>query len=643
MTDNFRIPYKKALNPSQLEAVYFTEGPLLVIAGAGSGKTRTLTYRVARLVEKGVSSNSILLLTFTRKASQEMLKRAASLLDSRCEQVAGGTFHSFAYNVLQRYASRIGFDNGISIMDRSDSEDLIGLLRKEMRLTSKYGSFPRKQTLMNIISRSVNKALPIEDVVLNDYPHFIHYLDTIVALSKGYQRQKARYHFLDYDDLLVCLNRLLKEHPDVRDRMSSFYRYIMIDEYQDTNHIQAEIIYLLAYINKNVMVVGDDSQSIYSFRGASFENIMQFPEKFPEARIIKLEENYRSVQPILNLTNVIIDRAERKYSKNLYTRKTSGSLPSLVYAKNEKSQSRFVIEKIRKLRMDGVALNEIAVLFRAGFHSFDLEVELNRESIPFIKVGGFKFVESAHIKDVLAHLRVFTNPYDRISWYRILLLINKIGPKTALDIYQAIRDEKIGYKGLLDIKIKPIRKQHLKHLMDLYTIIDPRTFPVEEIGETVLKYYTPIVKYKYDDYPRRIRDIEQLIAMMKSYSNLEQFLTDMALEPPNTSLNNTFLTEYPQDDQLVLSTVHSAKGLEWQTVFIIWALDGRFPSVHSLNCNDELEEELRLMYVAATRAKENLFFIFPMHLYDRISNMPMNRPSRFIDGISDELLEKVFC
>ncbi|UCD90662.1 MAG: UvrD-helicase domain-containing protein, partial [Desulfobacterales bacterium] len=415
------------------------------------------------------------------------------------------------------------------------------------------------------------------------------------------------------------------------------------DEYQDTNHIQAEIIYLLAYINKNVMVVGDDSQSIYSFRGASFENIMQFPEKFPEARIIKLEENYRSVQPILNLTNVIIDRAERKYSKNLYTRKTSGSLPSLVYAKNEKSQSRFVIEKIRKLRMDGVALNEIAVLFRAGFHSFDLEVELNRESIPFIKVGGFKFVESAHIKDVLAHLRVFTNPYDRISWYRILLLINKIGPKTALDIYQAIRDEKIGYKGLLDIKIKPIRKQHLKHLMDLYTIIDPRTFPVEEIGETVLKYYTPIVKDRYDDYPRRIRDIEQLIAMMKSYSNLEQFLTDMALEPPNTSLNNTFLTEYPQDDQLVLSTVHSAKGLEWQTVFIIWALDGRFPSVHSLNCNDELEEELRLMYVAATRAKENLFFIFPMHLYDRISNMPMNRPSRFIDGISDELLEKVFC
>ncbi|UCD90212.1 MAG: UvrD-helicase domain-containing protein, partial [Desulfobacterales bacterium] len=270
MTDNFRIPYKKALNPSQLEAVYFTEGPLLVIAGAGSGKTRTLTYRVARLVEKGVSSNSILLLTFTRKASQEMLKRAASLLDSRCEQVAGGTFHSFAYNVLQRYASRIGFDNGISIMDRSDSEDLIGLLRKEMRLTSKYGSFPRKQTLMNIISRSVNKALPIEDVVLNDYPHFIHYLDTIVALSKGYQRQKARYHFFDYDDLLVFLKRLLKEHPDVRSRMSSFYRYIMVDEYQDTNHIQAEIIYLLAYINKNVMVVGDDSQSIYSFRGASF-------------------------------------------------------------------------------------------------------------------------------------------------------------------------------------------------------------------------------------------------------------------------------------------------------------------------------------------------------------------------------------
>lgn len=641
--DNFRIPYKKALNPSQLEAVYFTKGPLLVVAGAGSGKTRTLTYRVAHLVEQGVLPRSILLLTFTRKASQEMLKRATNLLDDRCEQVSGGTFHSFAYSILQRYASKIGFDRSISIIDRSDSEDLINLVRKEIIRPSRYGSFPRKRTLANIISRSVNKNLSIEDVLANDYPHFLHHLDAVMALSMAYRRQKAVHHFMDYDDLLVFLKILLNEHPDIRDRISSFYQYIMVDEYQDTNHIQAEIIYLLAGVDKNVMVVGDDSQSIYSFRGANFENIMIFPKMFSDVRIIKLEENYRSVQPILNLTNVIISRAANKFSKNLYTRKTGGSLPVLVCAKNEKGQSRFVVEKIRELTMNGVGLNQIAVLFRAGFHSFDLEVELNRDRIPFIKVGGFKFVESAHIKDILAHLRVLINPYDRISWYRLLLLVDKVGPKTALNIYQSILDEKSGYKGLLGIKLKPTLSRRLERLTKLYSTINPKALSLEQIGAAVLKYYAPIIQERYDDYPRRIRDIEHLIAMMKSYSDLERFLTDMVLEPPNTSRNNALFADRPHDDQLILSTIHSAKGLEWHTVFIIWALDGRFPSVHSLNCDDDLEEELRLMYVAATRAKKHLFFAYPVQFYDRDSNRSLSRPSRFIDGISGDMLRKKIC
>ena len=293
------------------------------------------------------------------------------------------------------------------------------------------------------------------------------------------------------------LKILLKEHPDIRDRIVSYYQYIMVDEYQDTNQIQAEIIYLLAGGNKNVMVVGDDSQSIYSFRGASFENIMTFPKMFPDARIIKLEENYRSVQPILNLTNVIINKATKKFSKHLFTKKSGGAVPALVYANNEKRQSRFIIEKIRQLKMNGVTLNQMAVLFRAGFHSFDLEVELNRDRIPFIKVGGFKFVESAHIKDVLAHLRIFTHPYDRISWYRLLLLIDKVGPKTALDIYQAILDKKSGYKGLLDIKLKPILSRRLERLINLYASIDLKSLSLEQMGETILKYYFPIVKKRY--------------------------------------------------------------------------------------------------------------------------------------------------
>ena len=638
MKKNSRIPYKKALNPSQLEAVQFKEGPLLVIAGAGSGKTRTLTYRVARLVEEGISPGSILLLTFTRKASQEMLKRAAALLDNRCERVSGGTFHSFSHAVLRRHASKIGFDRDFSIIDRTDAEQLISMLRKEMGAFSRDRSFPRKQTLANIFSRSVNKVLSVEDVVLNDYPHFTSHIEAIVALSNAYRKQKAENNFFDYDDLLIYLEMLLKNHSDVRDKICSTYHYVMVDEYQDTNKIQAEIIYLLAGTNKNVMVVGDDSQSIYAFRGANFENIMKFPEIFSGTRIIRLEENYRSVQPILNLTNVIIDRATEKYSKILFTHKSGGSLPLLVNTRSENSQSRFVVKKIREINRKGIPLNQIVVLFRASFHSFDLEIELSKDGIPFIKVGGFKFIESAHIKDVLAHLRVLSNPYDKISWYRILLLLDNIGPKTAIDIYETILAEKAGYTGISAIKPKSRRSESIVRLKDLFSTIDSKPMSVSQMGEAIVNYYVPILKEKYDDHPRRTKDLDHLVTMMERYSNLGQFLTDMALEPPNTSLNDTFFTGHQGEDRLILSTVHSAKGLEWHTVFIIWALNGRFPSMRALHNQKELEEELRLMYVAATRAKENLFFIYPRQVYDRISGMILSSPSCFIDDIPDDML-----
>lgn len=637
---NFGIPFQESLNEAQLKAVCFEEGPLLVIAGAGSGKTQTLTCRVARLVNEGILPDSILLLTFTRKAAQEMLQRAAHLLDNRCEKVSGGTFHSFANAVLRKYAERIGFDSGFSILDRPDAEALIGILRKETASVSRYRSFPQKHTLLNIFSKSVNKSSSIEDVVFYDYPHLASYLEVIAEVYKKYKKHKEDHHFMDYDDLLVHLCHLLKNDVGIRDRISSQYQYIMVDEYQDTNRIQADLVKLLSEKNKNIMVVGDDSQSIYSFRGANFKNIMNFPEVFPGTRIIRLEENYRSVQPILTLTNAMIEQAGEKYTKTLFTRKKGGSKPALIQAGSENSQSRFVVEKIKELNRQGVPLCQMAVLFRAGFHSFDLEMELGRDQIPFIKMGGFKFMESAHIKDVLAHLKVLVNPYDRISWYRVLLLIDNIGPKTAQNIYETILKEKARHQGIFSEKFRSSNKKGIDRLRDLFLKIDSKPLEVAEAGEAVVRYYSPILKEKYDDHPKRTRDLEQLITIMERYNNIEMFLADMALEPPSISMDDTFSEDASNGSRLVLSTVHSAKGLEWHSVFIIWALDGRFPSMQALHRVEDLEEERRLLYVAATRARENLFFIYPMQAYDRGTGILLNRPSRFLDRISEDMLKK---
>ena len=638
---SYTIEYEKVLNRPQLKAVMFNEGPMLVIAGAGSGKTRTLTYRVARLVEDGISPASILLLTFTRKASMEMLGRASRLLDRRCENVAGGTFHSFANTVLRRYAQAIGFDTNYSIMDRADSLSLIGLVKKELNLSLKKGGFPRNQTLMNIFSRSVNKAISVEDILFDDFSHFYENIEAIMAIFDAYQRHKARHNFFDYDDLLVYLHRLLSDHEEIRNSISSAFRFIMVDEYQDTNLLQAEIMYLLSNTNNNVMAVGDDSQSIYAFRGANFANIMEFPNIFPGTAIIGLEENYRSVQPILTLTNAIIEQAEEKYEKRLFTRKRGGQQPCLIDTGSENNQSLFVVNKIKEILRSGIPLDNIAVLFRAGFHSFDLEIELAREAIPFIKVGGFKFMESAHIKDLLSHIRVICNPYDRISWYRILLLLERVGPKTAHEIYEDIARQKAGYTGILHIQNKPARISGLKKLSELFTLIDSMEMSVAQLGAAILHYYHPILKRKYDDHPKRLKDLEQLLVIMERYDNLEAFLTDMALEPPNNSINDGLSDGIGNNERLVLSTIHSAKGLEWHTVFIIWALDGRFPSLHALDSDEDLEEELRLMYVAATRARENLFITYPSQIYDKASGLYLGRPSRFVSNIPDTILERI--
>lgn len=636
------IAYEKMLNPAQLEAVTHQQGPLLVIAGAGSGKTRTLTYRVAWLVESGIPPSAILLLSFTRKASQEMLSRATNLLDQRCRQVSGGTFHSFANIVLRRYAGKLGFDNGFSIIDRGDSEDLIGMIRKDFSASREIDHLPRKATMATIFSRAVNKSLPLDEVIYEEYPHFGYQIEELNKIWEIYRSRKREHNFLDYDDLLTFLLELLTKYEDIRQHLTSAYRHILVDEYQDTNLIQAEIISLLAGDEKNVMVVGDDAQSIYAFRGANHKNIINFPERFPGTRVIKLEQNYRSLQPILDLTNTLIEPAAEKYAKCLFSELGGGPRPVLTATPTENAQSKFVVQEVLGLHRQGIELERIAVLFRAGFHSFDLELELNRAGIPFVKVGGFKFTESAHIKDVLAHMKIFSSPRDRLSWYRILLLLDKIGPASAQRIYDAVIKEAAGPTGLLSAPLKFKNKAVLDRLKELISNMDAVPGSVSRWGEMVLQYYMPILTNKFDDHPRRIRDIEQLIAIMERYEKVDEFLSDMALEPPNTIIEDRMAETDHKSHHLTLSTIHSAKGLEWHTVFVIWALDGRFPSHHAIDSPENLEEERRLMYVATTRAEQNLHIVYPTQIYDRATQSILYEASRFLDDIPADILETRF-
>ena len=653
----FTIRYEEALNPAQLEAVMIQQGPLLVIAGAGSGKTRTLVYRVARMIESGVPPQRILLLTFTRKASQEMLKRAGLLLRSNCDHVSGGTFHSTANSLLRKYGKAVGLEPSFTILDRPDAEDVIHLLRASEGLAVKEKRFPRKDTLAEIFSQSVNKMLPVEEVVLEGYSHFAQHITELAQLKKLYTHYKRQRQLLDYDDVLSKLLELLETQPEIRRQLSERYQHIMVDEYQDTNKIQARTIRLLCDVHENVMVVGDDAQSIYSFRGANFKNIMDFPKDFPGTRMVSLEENYRSTQPILNLANEIINRAIEKYPKHLFTRKGAGRRPALVQAENENDQSRFVCQKVLELREEGVPLPDIAVLFRSGFHSFDLEIELARCNIPFVKRGGFKFIETAHVKDVLVHLRVLANPMDAVSWMRLLHLIEGIGPKKSHSIISAISKEcPAGGDPLkvLEGLIRSYSKETQQGLMNLVDTLkgmissaSPGLKALSEQADVLYRYYFPILQQKYDDYPKRMKDLEHLLAIMERYQRPSDFLADMALEPPDESVSN--VTGLSRDDEkLVLSTVHSAKGLEWHTVFIIWALDGKFPSAYSFLTEEELEEERRLFYVAATRAEQGLFMTYPINVYDKTLGSVLSKPTRFLDDIPKEfydtlsVIEEVF-
>ncbi|MCX8056527.1 MAG: ATP-dependent helicase [Ignavibacteria bacterium] len=637
---NFKIDYKNILNPAQYEAVITTEGPVLVIAGAGTGKTQTLVYRVARLVEMGVNPQSILLLTFTRKAAQEMLRRAAMLIDSRCEKVSGGTFHSFANLILRKFAHKIGYPSNFTILDQSDAEDVINLIRTNLGFDKQKKRFPKKQTLYDIISLSINKQCSIEEVVALQYPQFLDFIDDIKLVKSEYDKFKKKNALLDYDDLLLKLKELLEKDEEFRKYIHRNYKYIMVDEYQDTNKLQAQIVKLLGGTARNIMVVGDDSQSIYSFRGANFKNIMDFPKDFPDAKIITIEENYRSTQAILNFTNQIIQFMREKYPKVLYTKNEFGELPQIIAAENTTLESKFVVDKILDLREEGIPLQDMAVLFRSGYISYDLEIELNKAGIPYRKFGGIKFIETAHIKDMISFLRILNNPIDKISWFRVLQLQSGVGPKKARMLTDEIEEDVT--KGVFNFKNFLNTKNLPESVYNLFKVLDEANgkslSPAERIN-IILPFYEKILREKYDDFQKRLKDLEIFLAISERYNSLNSFLDDLALEPPTQSVYDI---ESPgsEDEFLTLSTIHSAKGLEWHSVFVIGVVEGFFPNTRASETFEDLEEERRLLYVACTRAKRNLFISYPLVMFSRIDGVTYSKKSRFIAPIDPQYYEE---
>ena len=635
--------FASELNPQQAAAATHADGPLLIIAGAGTGKTRTLVYRVAHLIERGVAAERILLLTFTRRAAQEMLSRAERLVGSNSKRVHGGTFHATAHRLLRRYGPAAGLPKDFTIMDQGDSADLMQLSRAQLGYAARIKRFPKKETLQYVYSRHINTGIGVDDIVRDEYVQFIDYLEDFAKIYADYIRRKQERNLVDYDDLLLFWALMLEASPELRQRIGGMYDHILVDEYQDTNVLQARILRGMCSSHANITVVGDDAQSIYSFRGANFRNILDFPKQFAGATTITLEQNYRSTQPILSVTNTLISRAAERFTKNLWTERTGGETPWLVAARDEQQQTRFVVDRILELHEEGTPLREIAVLFRAGYMSADLEIELTNRKIPFEKWGGLKFLEAAHVKDVLAFLRILENPRDEVSWYRLLLLLPGIGDATA----RAAIDSMIAAAWESDAfgRYSPPPRARAAHAALVSLLDGLRSGPVLDEAQVaadiarVRQLYDNILRERYDRVEPRLADLDQLQTIAAGYPDRATFLSALALEPPQATQDLPGGSQ-EENDCLILSTAHSAKGKEWDAVFVIWAVDGWFPSARCLNTEEETEEERRLMYVALTRARNYLSVTYPLNAYSsrRGADYSLDQLCRFIDrGVRDNM------
>jgi len=663
---SIHIDYAAELNEQQLAAVSAPPGPLLVIAGAGSGKTRTLTYRVAYLLENGIDPRNILLLTFTNKAARQMLDRVANLLPVDASGLWGGTFHSVGNRILRRHGSALGYSSGFTIMDREDQKDLINTVVASAGIDPKEIRFPKGDVLAEIFSFVVNTEKPLEELLAEKFPYFLPLLDKINDVHARYEKKKKATNSMDFDDLLEKTLSMLQQHEGIAEFYRRQFQFILVDEYQDTNKIQADLVDALARDHRNLMVVGDDAQSIYSWRGANFQNILEFPKRYPEARVFKIEMNYRSVPEILEIANAAIAANVQQFRKDLSaTRESNAVKPALVALNDGSEQAQFVAQRILELRDEDVDLNDIAVLYRAHYHAIELQLELSRRGIPYQITSGIRFFEQAHIKDVTAFIRFVANPRDEVAFKRMVKLLPGIGNRSAENLWN-VWDRSLttvagggdpgseatstpggvaapGYnfgERLLSMNVSARSKkawEQLAHTLDEIAPGGQPNPPSEMITSIVEAIYDDYAKVNFANYELRREDLNQLAAFSRQFKDVHEFLAQLAL------ISNVDAEAAPNqgaDKEAVnLSTVHQAKGLEFQAVFVIWLSDGMFPSSRSLDTRDALEEERRLFYVAITRARDELYLTYPhMRLSGGYGDI-FQRPSRFLQEIPNELVE----
>lgn len=621
------------LNPEQRAAAAHGQGPLLIVAGAGTGKTATLVHRVAWLISQGTKPERILLLTFTRRAAAEMLRRVDGILRqlaelertgisstagrgaSRATRVWGGTFHAIATRLLRRFGKSIGLPPGFSIHDRGDSEDLLNVARSELGLAKTDKRFPHKGTCMAIYSRCVNARQPLKQVLHNHFPWCEQWAEELKRLLDAYVDRKEAGGVLDYDDLLVYWHALLDDEA-AGETIRKMFDCVLVDEYQDTNPLQSEIIYRLCPGGQGLTVVGDDAQAIYAFRAATVRNILDFPKQYPDSTIVTLEQNYRSSQPILEATNAVIAMAKERYTKNLWSQRAEGQRPGLLLCDDEDDQTEWLVRQILSHRESGIDLRRQAVLFRASHHSIMLEAELAHRGIPFHKYGGLKFIEAAHVKDLMAFLRLAENPRDVVSGNRVLILVPGIGPAKARQLMQMLLESGGDFSAWTGWQPPGAAKETWPELVCMFRSLAGASEPLPAQVGRVRKFYRPLLEIKYDFPEPRLRDLEQLEQLASKYRSRQRMLQDLTLDPPS-STQDMAGPPHLDDDYLVLSTIHSAKGLEWDTVYVIHAADGNIPSDMATKSAVEIEEERRLFYVALTRAKDWLYVCCPFRYHYR--------------------------
>ncbi|MDQ3373780.1 MAG: ATP-dependent helicase [Acidobacteriota bacterium] len=644
--------YREELNAEQFRVVTAKPQATLIIAGAGTGKTRTITYRVAYLIEQGVSPQRIFLATFTNRAAREMLKRVEMLTGSQnVHKIWGGTFHRIANLILRRHALSIGFDSNYSILDAEDARDFLSVCVDEAAIDTKAKRFPKPEVVQNIISYANNTDTPLEDIIIQKYPYFEPLTQQIKRVDMIYMERKRERNVMDYDDLLLNWKKLLIQKPDIAAVYAEQFEHILVDEYQDTNKLQAEIIDLLAVKHRNVTVVGDDAQSIFAWRGAEFTNIYEFPNRYPEAEIFKLEMNYRSTPEILAVANTSIASNRKQFPKVLQAiKKSKGFLPALVPCSDVEQQSTFIASRILELRDEGTSLEEIAVLYRSHYHSIELQLELTRRNIPYRIQSGVRFFEQAHIKDVISYLRIIVNPRDELAWKRLLKMIPSVGSATANKIFESLAyaENPLALAKTDDFKYKPRSTQGwtaFVNLLETLTFDANRNNPAKQIEIILSGGYEQHLQETYENAEARMEDLKGLATYANKYNSTEDFLSELALlsterfSAPSAIVGEDVIQGGEEDELLTLTSVHQAKGLEWKAVFLIWAAEGKFPSPRSLKEIDSEEEERRLWYVALTRAKDELYLTYPLMIVDYNRQTVLQKPSRFVMECPPALFE----